>query len=172
MAIGSKANLADCAKEFDMEEESMDDDGSDESDITTGTATDQASTPTRGELRVRAPAPKKTDLMSVLVMQMTTDTQERQKESTEAAKERIAQATKAAKDRAANTEEKTVDRTAFAAKVAKITKGYFTSKRKKRSRKKKRMRHAVHTESSSSNSSDCSSNVDSVDLGAKPKSTV
>ena len=154
-----------------MEEDATDDDGSDESGIITGTVTDQASTPGHGRLRVGATAPKKTDLMSVLVMQMTVDAQERQKERVEVAKERIVQATEAAKDRAANMEEKAADRTAFAAIVAEIAKGYFSSKRKKL-RKKKRTQRSVHTESSSSSSSDCSSNGDSIDSGAKPKSTV
>ena len=57
MVIGSKTELGDYAKEFDIEEELTDDDGSDESGITTGTATDQASTPTRSGLRVRFTAP-------------------------------------------------------------------------------------------------------------------
>ena len=93
MVIGSKTELGDYAKEFDIEEELTDDDGSDESGITTGTATDQASTPTRSGLRVRFTAPKKTNLMSVLIMQITIDAHEMQKERVEAAKEKIAQTT-------------------------------------------------------------------------------
>ena len=77
-----------------------------------------------------------------------------------------------AKDRAANAEEKAADRIAFAAMVAEIAKGYFRSKRKKKSRKKKRTQRAAPRESSSSSSSDSSSDRDSVDSGAKPKSTV
>ena len=166
MAIGSKAELADCATEFDMEAESSDDDVSLESGITSATGTERS----RGGLRVRTPAPKKADLMSVLVMQMTTDAQERQKERVEAAKERLAQATEAAKDRAAIAEEKAADRTAFATMVAGIAKGYFDSKRKYRPHKKKRKQRAVFTESSSG--SDSSSDADSVDSGTKPKSVV
>lgn len=163
MAIGSKAELADCANEFDMEAETTDD------DVSEATGATESS---RGGLRVRATPPKKPDLMSVLVMQMTTDAQERQKDRVEAAKERLAQATEAAKDRAAIAEEKAADRTAFATMVAEIAKGYFDSKRKKRSHKKNRKRRAVRTESSSSSSYDSSSDADSVDLGRKPKSTV
>ena len=172
VAIGNKAELADCTAEYDMEGDS-DELESDSvvarvHNVGVSSDTELSLSPHRGGLRVRGRKVEKPDLMGILVMQMTNDAaarEEARKERAEDRKKAEEDRREAAKNKAEEAKEKAADRRDFTMMIASIAGGYFgLERKKKRSRDKRRRHHGKNDNddsSSSSNSADSGEGMDS-----------
>ena len=90
--IGDKAEITDCAEEYDMDVETDDTEvgagGVDRVGFIEESETDVEPSPQRRRLRVKTRKPEKPDLMGFLVMQMTNDAAARDEERKLRAEER------------------------------------------------------------------------------------
>ena len=138
-AIADKAELTDCAEEYDMEDET------DDTEVGAGgvarvgfieeSETDVEPSPQRRRLRVKTRKPEKPDLMGFLVMQMTNDAAARDEERKLRAEERQKLADdrlEAARERSEIAKEKSDDRRQFNMMIASIAQGFFASGRNRK----------------------------------------